>query len=95
MKVVFATVVCGAVLFIAGAPVAEADSSEYLSLLEGERFYQTLGATTLLREGNKVCDAIENGADTVAAAQMVEADLNVSPFAGGEIAGAAMAGLGC
>jgi hypothetical protein len=94
MKVIIAAALCGAALVI-GAPVANADSSTFLSVLEGERFYQTYGPTVLLNEGNKVCDAIERGRSEDAAIDMVEGDLNVSGFAAGEIVGAAMAGLGC
>ena len=94
MKVWIAAALAAATLVVV-APQARADDNDYLELLQGDQFYSRLGSSVLLAEGRKICNAIANGTSEDSAASMVERDLSVSPFAAGEIVGAATDGLGC
>ncbi len=95
MKIWIAAAIA-AITLVAATPQARADDDAFLDVLSDTYFYQKYGPKVLLNEGYKVCNAIdEQGASEEEAIDMVQSDLDVSPFAAGEIVGAAMAGLGC
>jgi hypothetical protein len=83
----------GTAMSLAIAPLAAADTGEYLHRLQP--FYTDLSAEELLSEGTRVCDALRSGMYSPQAVIMVQRDLEVSLSAAGDIVAAAAVHLGC
>jgi len=83
----------GAAMWLAFAPLAAADTGEYIHRLQP--FYTDLSAEELLSEGTRVCDALRSGVGAANAVIMVQRDLEVSVSAAADIVAAAAVHLGC
>jgi hypothetical protein len=93
MKKIALTGLLAAVALLGPTGIANADDSLYLQVIDQQSFASNFTDQELLNEGNKVC-RYAGSRSTTDLAQMVSNDLGISLIAGGELVGAAEAGLG-
>lgn len=83
---------------VAAGPHAHADATSdgfYIDLLKGTDIYDRYGEQALLREGYKVCDAMQHGTSEESATHMVESDLGLNNDRAFRVVSSTEVGMNC